>query len=256
MSMDIQTRWVDVPSETGRMAVFVAEPTGPGPFPGLAYFHVLPGINEQHRSMAARIASEGFVVAMPDLYNRMGYRTEFKPPAEREQAFAARRSLTYYGLAADSRMALNLLREHDRVDPERLGVIGYCLGGTVAYLAAAFHGDVRAAAVMYGPGLVSPEITPGVPVSPLELADRIKGPMLWLSARGDEIAPPSDAEAITARMEALGKTFECHIYEDPKVGHAFFDEDIAHFYDADAAAWGWPIKLDFLRRHLQGVRQT
>ena len=248
---NVNTRWMDVPSETGRMAVFVAEPAQAGSYPGLAYFHVLPGINEQHQAMATRLASEGYVVAMPDLYNRIGYRTSFAIPSQREEASAARAALTHYGLAADSRMALNLLREHPLVDASRLGVIGYCMGGTVAYLAAAFHADVRAAAVLYGPDIASIDPTPGKPVAPVELADRIGCPMLWLSASGDALVPPADVNKIAARMQELGKDFECHVLDDDMVGHAFFDEDVPRFYNAAASEWGWPIKLDFLRRHLQ-----
>ena len=72
------------------MAVFVAEPDTAERLPGLVYFHVLPGLNAQHRSMAVHLAAEGYVVAAPDLYHRVGYRTEFDYPREREQAYEAR----------------------------------------------------------------------------------------------------------------------------------------------------------------------
>ena len=162
--------------------------------------------------------------------------------------------MTYFGFASDSRVVLNFLRESESVDPASLGVIGYCMGGAVAYLAAAFHCDVRAAAVLYGPDLVSPTISLGTPMSPLELADRITCPMLWLSASGDVLVPPSEVEAIAARMAEAGADFECHVYEDDDVGHAFFDEDVPRFYNAAAAAWGWPLQMDFLRRHLRTGR--
>ena len=250
MANQVQTRWIDATSETGKMAIFIAEPTGSGPYPGIAYCHALPGINQQHRSMAERIAAEGYVVAIPDLFNRISYRTEFRLPDERDRAQAARQSLTYFGLAVDTRLALNALREHERVDPTRLGVVGYCIGGTVAYLAATVHRDVRAAAVMYGVGLVNPEITPAVPVRCLDLAGWVDCPMLWLSARGDELVPPAEVGTIAERMGSLGKDFDWHIFDDPDVGHGFFEEDIPRFYNAAAAEWGWSLKLDFLKRHL------
>ncbi len=206
MANQVETRWIDATSETGKMAVFIAEPTGSGSYPGIAYCHALPGINQQHRSMAERIAAEGYVVAIPDLFNRISYRTEFRLPDERDRAQAARQSLTYFGLAIDTRLALNALREHERVDPTRLGVVGYCMGGTVAYLTAAVHGDVRAAAVMYGVGLVNPEITPAVPVRCLDLADWIDCPMLWLSARGDELVPPPKSRSLQSAWTRSART--------------------------------------------------
>ena len=234
------------------MAVFVAEPVGVGPFPGLAHFHVLPGNNANQQATAERLASEGYVVAIPDLYHRLGYCTSFRFPAQADEARAAAATLTYYGKAADSRMALNFLREHDLVNPGRLGTIGYCMGGTIAYLAAAFNRDVKAAAVIYGPGLVAPPRGPDTPVSPMDLADWIDCPVLSLSASGDEPVPPADIEAAAARMAELGKEFEYHIYDDVSVGHAFFTEDQERFYSQDAANWGWPLKLDFLAKHLKG----
>ncbi len=249
--MNVSTRWVDLPSEAERMAVFMAEPDTDAVVPGLVYFHVLPGMNAQHRSMAARLAAAGYVVAAPDLYHRLGYRTEFEFPGERDRARAARESLTHFGLAADSRVALNHLREHPGVAPDRLGVIGFCMGGTVAYLAAALNRDVRASAVIYGPDIAHVEPSPRTPVSPLDLAEGIQGPMLWLSARGDHLAPPADADAIGRRMSELEKPFESHVYDDGSVGHGFFDEDFPNFYNAAAAGWGWPLILDFLARRLQ-----
>ena len=254
--MEVNTRWVDLPSEAGRMAVFVAEPDTAERLPGLVYFHVLPGLNAQHRSMAVRLAAEGYVVAAPDLYHRVGYRTEFDYPREREQAYEARQTISHFGLAADSRVALNYLREHSSVAVEHLGVIGFCMGGTVAYLTAALNRDVRATAAVYGTGIVRNEPSLRTPISPLELSEGITGPMLWISARGDQLVTPEDTDAFGRRMSELGKPFESHIYDDESAGHAFFDEDIPEFYHAAAAEWGWPLIVNFLARHLQSPSDT
>ena len=249
--MDVNTRWVDLPSEAGRMALFVAEPDTAEQLPGLVYFHVLPGLNAQHRSMAARLAAEGFVVAAPDLYHRVGYRTEFDYPRERDQAYQARQTISQFGLAADSRVALNYLSEHPNVAADRIGAIGFCMGGTVAYLCAALNRDVRATAAVYGTGIVRNEPSSRTPISPLDLSEGITGPVLWISARGDPLVTPDDAETASRRMSELGKPFECHVYDDESVGHAFFDEDIPEFYHAGAAEWGWPLIVEFLTRRLR-----
>lgn len=255
--MEVISRWVDVPSENGRMAVFVAEPQEPGRYPGLAYFHIVLGMNAQHRSIAERLASEGYVVAAPDLYHRLSYRTEFRYPEEYEQASKARGTQTDYGLAADSRLALNLLRELPNVDPDRLGTIGYCGGGTVALLAGCFHGDVRAVVAMYGGGLSSLDTTPRRPVPPLQLAASLKAPVLSISGAADRNPSPADVRVAAATMEKLGKSFEYHIWDgDPPAGHAFFDADLPDRHNAAAVEWAWPIKLDFLRRNLKEASVT
>src|SRR5438128_851338 len=101
--MDVQTRWIDLPADSGRMAAFIAEPSTSGTFPGIAHFHVVLGITEDHKRIAIRLAAEGYVVALADYYHRVGYRLSYQFPSEIAQAREARESLTYYGVAADSR---------------------------------------------------------------------------------------------------------------------------------------------------------
>ena len=250
--MEVSTSWVDLPGEAGKMALFVAEPQEPGPHPGIVYFHPIMGINETTRQTAERIASEGFVVVVPNMYHRVGYRVEYVWPQDMQVSFKSAATLNFYGMAADSRVALNFLKERPNVAPDRVGVIGYCMGGTIAFLAACFHRDIAAAAVIYASHLDTTEVSPGRPVPPLHLAGNIQAPMLSISGNGDNNPAPADIKIIAATMEKLGKSFEHHIWEgDPPAGHAFFAEDLPERYNEAAAQWGWPIKLDFLKKHLQ-----
>ena len=76
--------------------------------------------------------------------------------------------------------------------------------------------------------------------------------MLSISGGADQRPSPADIKVAAATMEKLGKSFEYHIWEgDPPAGHAFFDADIPDRHNAAAVEWAWPIKLDFLRRHLK-----
>jgi carboxymethylenebutenolidase len=255
--MRTKSRWLDLPSENGRMAVFVAEPEEPGVYPGMVYFHVVLGINDQHRSIVERLASEGYVVAMPDLYHRISYRAEFSWPEQREEAFKAAGARTYYGIAADSRLALNLLREMPNVDAQRLGAIGFCGGGTVAFLAGCFNSDIRAVVDMYGSNLASMETTSGRPTPPLQLAAALQAPVLSISGGADQNPSPADIKVAAATFERMSKPFEHHIWEgDPPAGHAFFDADIPDFSNPKAVEWAWPIMLDFLKRTLQNAPVT
>lgn len=255
--MNTKSRWVDVPSESGRMAVFVTEPEAPGVYPGMVYYHVILGINDQHRSIAERLASEGYVVVMPDLYHRIGYRSEFKWPDQREDAFKAAGARTYYGIAADSRLALNLLREMPNVDAQRLGAIGFCGGGTVAFLTGCFNQDVKAVVDMYGSNLASLETSLGRPAPVLQLAAALQAPVLSISGAADQNPSPADIKVAAATFEKLGKPFEYHIWEaDPPAGHAFFDADIPDFSNPAAVEWAWPIALDFLKRSLEEAPAT
>ena len=247
----VNSRWERLPSESDGLSMFVAEPEGPGPFAGIVCFHTMAGVNTNLQETAQRIASYGCVVVAPNLFHRATKATEFRMPEERERAESAFASTDFYSVAADSREALNFLRASPTVDPDRLGTIGYCIGGTWSFLAACFNRDVRAAVVAYGTGIVSGPKTPGKPIEPIALADRIQGPMLWLSGSADQFIPRADVEAMGERMDRLGKQCDLRVYNgEPAAGHAFFSADQPRFYNEGAASWGWKIKLDFIQRHL------
>ena len=254
--MEVKTSWVDLPSEAGRMAMFVAEPASGEANPGIAYFHGVLGMNAQHQKIATQLASHGFVVTAPDLYHRLGYRLTYEFPEQRPEATKARQTLSYWGLAADSRQALNFLRENNRVATDALGIVGYCMGGRMAYLATCFNGDVKAAGLMYPSDITVAAVTPEYPVPPLALANRLPCPVLLLSGSADANPSPADVQVIAAVLDKEGVEFEYHIWDgDPPAGHGFFDEDLPVGNSA-AVAWAWPLKLSFFDRFLRGNSES
>ncbi len=102
--------------------------------------------------------------------------------------------------------------------------------------------------------MASLETTQRRPVPPLQLAASLNAPVLSISGGADRNPSPADVRMAAAAMERLGKSFEYHIWDgDPPAGHAFFDADLPDRHNAAAVEWAWPIKLDFLRRNLQGA---
>ncbi len=252
--MDVQASWVEVHGDSAPMSLYVAEPAQGGSYPGLVYFHIILGINEQYRPMARRLAGEGYVVAVPDLYYRLGHRIEFQPTPDRTERMAALQSLTDWGLTSDTRAALDYLKGHAKVNAQRLGTVGYCSGGRIAFLAACLHSDIKASVVAYGGGVVDNSRSPQHPVQALDLAEGINGPMLHLSGAEDRNPSPGDVRITAATLEKHGKHFEYEIYEG--AGHAFFDEDIPQRegfsgYHEPSCRHGWERKLAFFKQHLQ-----
>lgn len=250
--MQVQTRWVDLPAETGRMAMYVAEPIEAGPHPGIVAFHAVLGLTEVWRDIAEEIASHGYVVALPDTYHRLGYRLEFpRWPEQRDEAFAASASTSYVTWAQDSRSALNYLRTLPTVDPERLGTYGHCYGGAVAYVAAAYNKDVKSVLMVCPSSMISRAVTPAAPQPPFQLATQLNASVLCLSGSADLNPSPADVQVMAATMARAGRPFEYHIYNgDPPAGHAFFERDLP-MYNKGAVEWAWPLKLDFLQRSLK-----
>ncbi len=248
--MQVKTRWTDVPTADGPMALYVVEPEEAGSYPGIVIFHAMLGLAELWRDIAEVIAADGYVIVLPDMFHRLGRRVEFKWPEQQQEGFAAVASTGYATWAVDSRAALDYLRSLPNVDTERLGTYGHCYGGAVAFVSAAYNPDVRAVLSVCPSGIVSRAPREGEP-PPIELAPRINASVLCLSGSADLNPTPAEVESVSQAMARARKSFEYHVYEgDPPAGHAFFERDLPMF-NAGAVDWAWPLKLDFLRRTLQ-----
>ena len=252
--MQTHTSWCEAPGDGAPMSIFVAEPVEPGSYPGVMMIQTIAGVNPNLQSMAERVAASGFVCAAPDLYYRWGSRTVFvnrpgSPAINQARDFLSK--VNDFSLAQDLRVAINHIKSQPNVDGERIGCIGYCFGGRVAFLAACFNSDLAAVVACYGSRLVTCTPTMNEPIRPLDMADRINAPLLSLSGDLDEDPSPRDIEEMATTMKRLGKSFQHHIF--PGGGHAFFSEDYPARYHESSAIAGWPIKMEFLNRHLKGA---
>lgn len=251
--MKIEECWTTLPAETGTMRLFTAAPENASELPGLLICHSFVGITDWRLEMARSWAGEGFVVALPDLFHRLGEMVSFSLPAQVSDAAEAAGSLSFFDMVSDTRSVLNALRVDYRVRSDRLGVIGGGMGGTVAFIAACAHRDLRAASIAYSRNIVTSAVTVGRPISPLFQAETLACPMQFISSSGDPVPSPTDVEVVAAHMRKYGKDFEFEIHEaTPPVGHAFMEFDIPDSYDEGAAAWARTRQLSFLNRHLAG----
>ncbi len=135
----------------------------------------------------------------------------------------------------DAIAALNTLRERSEVMNRKAGVLGFCLGGTLAFGVAA-HGDPDTAVSYYGSGV--PDM--------LGEADAITCPLLLHFGGADQFIPRERVDSV-AQFADTRPNFECHIQED--AGHAF-DNPSPMFHNPDAAARAWEITREFLARTL------
>jgi carboxymethylenebutenolidase len=150
--------------------------------------------------------------------------------------------LTNDGLEVDLEAALARLRGEDGVDPARVGLLGFCVGGFAAFLGAC-RLDPAATVAFYGGGIV--HAREGMALAPvLDEADAIDTPLLALFGSADTGIPMSDVEAIRKR---LGVGCEVHVYDGAK--HAFFNDRRPNYHPA-AAADAWTRTLDWFGRYL------
>jgi carboxymethylenebutenolidase len=180
---------------------YLARPEGEGPFPGIIVIHEWWGQNDWVKERARALARQGYAALSVDLYR--GQAT-----ADPDAAHQLSRGLPPDRALRDLRAAYAYLSGRKDVDPERIGTIGWCMGGGLALDLAAAEPRLAAAVVYYG----------RMPTDPATVA-RIKAPVLGSFGAKDQGIPPESVEAFAAALRKAGGQADVKIY--PGAGHAF-----------------------------------
>ena len=166
---------------------------------------------------------------------------------ETETAFGRMGSCTDANIVADVTAAVEYLKSQPYVQPSRVGIVGFCFGGRVAYLAACNISDIKAAAVFYGGRILQP--LGGEGTSPLEQTSNIAAQVLGLFGEDDQNPTPHDVAKIGAELKKHGKPHEFHMY--PGCGHGFHCDGRAS-YRPEAARDAWAKTMAWFDQHLKG----
>jgi carboxymethylenebutenolidase len=233
--MEIKTEKVEITvGETG-LAGYLARPAEGGPHPAVLVWMEIFGINSHIRDVTERVAREGYVALAPDFFHRthpgleLGYSDD-----EMQKGFEPYGALQADQMLADARAAIAWLRARDDVRGDRLGAMGFCVGGHMTYLCAC-ETDIAAAASFYGGGIAAPEGFGGAE-STLARTPRIRGRILCLLGDNDDYIPLDQVEAIKDALEKAEIRHDVEVY--PGVGHGFFC-DQRPSYDEKSAADAW-----------------
>lgn len=193
----------------GDTPLTVSRPVG-HPAAGLIVLHEAWGLTSHIESVVRGFAAEGYLTVAPHLYHRRGVAAVAGDDFRRARPLLA--SLTSASIDADLSAAIAALRP--QVD--RIGVVGFCMGGTIALWAAA-HAAVDAAVTYYGGGVASPRWD-GIE-SGLDSARRLRVPWLGLYGDRDRSIPVTDVERLRAATQAA--SVPGRIVRYPHAGHAF-----------------------------------
>ena len=232
------TQWIDIAAtDGGSYGAYLALPPRPGPGgknPGLVLFQEIFGVNRHIRAIAEQYALDGFVVLAPDVFWRQAPRVELGyEGADADRARQLMGAADGRQLAADVATSVAALRARPEV-AGKVAAMGYCMGGRLAYVAAATAG-VDAAVCYYGGGIQTQ----------LDLAPRIACPVQFHYGGNDSHIAPEAVAQVEAAF--VGKEAEFHLY--PEAQHGFNCWDRAS-YDAGSAALAHGRTLAFLAERL------
>ncbi|AKF03988.1 dienelactone hydrolase family protein [Sandaracinus amylolyticus] len=208
----------------------LATPAGDGEVPGLIVVHEWFGITDHVRALCDRLAAEGYLALAPDLYH--GERA-----TNEEDASLLMQKLSTGAAMQDVAAAVARLEQDPRCNG-RIGIVGFCMGGAMAFAAAASVEGLRAAVPFYG-----------IPIPGYFDASKVKCPIQAHFAARDEWATPARAQKFQSEVQANGGEMELHVYD---AGHAFMREGDERAYDAKAANEAWSRALAYLAAKLKG----
>lgn len=220
------------------MAVHVGVPATTARSPAVVVIMHAPGVDTAIHSIVERLGEAGYVAAAPDLYHRQD---ESGAPLERMARLRDKEVI------ADVTATVDFLSAHPNVEPGRLGVMGFCMGGRVAYLMSAAEKRLKAAVVYYGGNIMVPWGSDVAP--PFARTAEINCPILFHFGDEDGNPSPADRVKLDAELTRHGKTHEFFTY--PNAGHAFMNFTNPERYREAAAKASWPRTLDFLERNLR-----
>ena len=206
-----------------------------GSGPGLLVVQEWWGLVPQIKRTADRLAEAGFVALAPDLY-----RGDYAEHTEMDKANDLMQSLPPDRAARDMAGAIDFLLNHDAVQGDKVGVIGFCMGGMLTLLISALQGaKVKVAVPFYGAPLgdMAPDWS--------GLTASVQGHF----AENDDFFPPGPVKDLEKQLKGMGKDVEFIVY--PGTGHAFANEkDALGTYDADAAKTALDRAVSFLKSKL------
>ena len=189
------------------------------------------GLVPHIKKVADRFSNEGFVALAPDLYHG-------KTTKSPDEAGKLMMSLGVDDAEKDLRGAIHYLLANPKTSSDKVGTVGFCMGGALSLFAASKNPEVGACVVFYGG---HPNVKPDI--------KNLKAPVLGLYAEKDTSVTPDVVRQLEKDLKANGKRAEMHIY--PGAQHAFFNDERPEVYDGKAAADAWKKTIEFLRRELR-----
>jgi carboxymethylenebutenolidase len=206
-------------------------PAGKGPFPAIIVIHEWWGLNDWVKDQASKLADQGYEALAIDLYRG-------KVATTPDMAHEIMRGVPEDRAKRDLHAAFEFLQSQPNVRKDRIGAIGWCMGGGYSLDVALQEPTLAADVINYGHLATDPEAL-----------KKINAPILGLFGGQDQGIPPADVKKFAETLEKMGKKIDVKIYDD--AGHAFENLNNKGGYRPDDAADAWKRTVGFLAETLK-----
>ncbi len=244
--MIVSTKYENISGPGGSLRTFVAEPHVEGSYPGILCYSDIFQLTGPMLRSCIRLAGYGFVAAAPEIYGRIeppGTAIPFDDAGRtRGMDDAGKTPVAHFD--EDGRSVLDWLTRNPRVAKGKLGAMGFCIGGHLAFRAA-LQPDVRSATCFYGTGIHNGKLGTDADAGSLARAGEIRGELLMVFGANDPHVPAEGREIVDTALRAAGVNYRVSLYPaehafmrdegprfDPECSDRAFAEMIALFREA------------------------
>ncbi|NJR22802.1 MAG: dienelactone hydrolase family protein [Richelia sp. CSU_2_1] len=260
--IEISTTYVKIPNNDLQIDAYLAQPASTGTFGAVIVFQEAFGVNINIRDITELIAKQGYVAVAPAMYQRIapGFEFGFSQEDVGYSPEAYRLGLQYYQqvkyqeIFSDIQAAIAYLKTLPNVKNDRIGAIGFCFGGHVAYMAATLP-DIKATASFYGGGITTSSYGEDTPT--VDRTSEIQGTIYTFFGTRDAVVSQEENEKIEAELKKHQIDHRVFRYD---AGHGFFAGFFKDKYPAieqhpsyngEAAADAWKNVLELFQNNLR-----
>ena len=240
-SEGLTTGEIKVPVADGEMVAYRAAPAGKTGAAVVLVVSEIFGVHEYIADVCRRLAKQGYMAIAPELFARYGDPRKMANVQDILAGVIAK--VTDAGVMSDLDACVAWAGKNGG-DAKRLAITGFCWGGRITWLYAAHNPGVTTAAAWYG--RIDGEVNDRTPKYPLDLATKIKAPVLGLYGGADQGIPLDDVESMRDALKKAGNKSEIVVY--PDTPHAFH-ADYRPTYRKEAAEDGWKRLLEWFKAH-------
>jgi carboxymethylenebutenolidase len=242
--VQITTRNIGLTVDDSLMRVYVAAPKPPGQYPGILFYSDIYQLGGPITRLADRLAGYGYVVAAPEIFHRLEPIGTVIEPNDlgRLRGNDNARQTMLAEFDADARAVLDWLKSESTIAADKIGTMGFCIGGHLA-LRAALQSEVQATVCCYPTGVHSGKLGRDTADTIQHLAD-IQGKLLLIFGTLDPHVPEAGRQQVIQALEQAGVSHQVLIYE---TDHTFMRDD-GYRYDPSATDAAWVEIVAFLKQ--------